>query len=176
MGNSYTNITLFGPEHNDVLLELKNIGRRAYISPTVDGKTIVYDKESDELDIDILNSLAADLSGRLDCAVLATLVFDDDVLYLQLFENSAQTVNYISRGGHRAGAWALCRALGCRSNFPLVLFVMQIPFMPFEYWRHSIITKLLGIPVWGVATGYRYIQNGEYPPHLSEEDLEYTFE
>jgi hypothetical protein len=176
MGNSYTNITLLGPEHNAVLLELKNIGRRAYISPTADGKTIVYDKESDELAIDTLNSLAADLSGRLDCAALATLVFDDDVLCLQLFENSTQTVNYISRGGSRAGAWSLCRTFKCRINFPLVLFVMQIPFMLFESWRHSIIAKLLGIPVWVVATGYRYIQNGELPPHLSEEDLEYTFD
>ena len=121
-----------------------------------------------------LSCLATDLSGRLDCAALATLVFDDDVLYLQLFENSAQTVNYISRGGPRAGTWALCRAFRCRINFPLVLFVMQIPFMPFEYWRHSIITKLLGIPEWVVTTGYRYISNGEFPPHLSEEDLEYT--
>ena len=128
MGNSYTNITLLGPEHNDVLLELKKIGRQAYISPTADGKTIVYDKESDELDIDILNSLAADLSRRFDCVALAALVFVDYVLYLKLFENSKQTVNYISRGGPRAGAWALCRTFRRKNNFPLVLFVMRIPF------------------------------------------------
>lgn len=175
MGNSYTNITLLGPEHEDVVSEPRKMSRRAYITPTTNGKTIVYEKQSDELDIDVLNYVAADLSSRLGCVALAALVWDDDALYLQLFERSAQTVNYISRGGTRAGAWILCCSFKRKVVFPLLWIVMLIPFMLFEFWRHCIIAKLLEIPVWVVATGYLNIQNGEFPPHLAEEDLEHIF-
>ena len=174
MGNSYTNITLLGPQHDGVLSVLNDMRRRAYVSPTVNGKTIVYDKASDELDIEVLGHAAAELSSRLACSALAALIFDDDVLYLQLFEDSTQTVNYVSRGGPHAGARTLCRVFSRQINLPFLWLVMQIPFVLFEYWRHSVIAKLLGIPIWAVATGYDYIQQGEFPPELSEDDLDHT--
>lgn len=164
---------LLAPKHDEVMLALNEMKRVAYVSPTAHGKTVVYDQASDTLDLDVLADVSCNLSSRLDCPALGAAVFDDDVLCLQLFDRSRPTVNYVSRGGPRAGAWRLCCTLQRRVAFPFVWLVMVLPFVPFEYWRHAVIAKLLGIPEWVIATGYEYIRQGEPPPGLTLEDFDH---
>ena len=48
MGNTYANITLKGPQAQDILQELSDQGRLAFVSPTEDDLTTVYEMDSDE--------------------------------------------------------------------------------------------------------------------------------
>jgi hypothetical protein len=63
MGTTYANITLKGPKAQDILQELGNQGRSAFVSPTEDDLTTIYEMDSDEGDSSILTDLAEDLSG-----------------------------------------------------------------------------------------------------------------
>lgn len=52
MGNSYTNITLCGPTAFDVKTALAELKLSAYVSPTVDGYTVVCDRQADLIGLD----------------------------------------------------------------------------------------------------------------------------
>ena len=85
MGSTYSNITLKGPEARDILQELGNQGRSAFVSPTEDGLTTVYEMDSDESEENVLICLAEDLSGCFGCPALAVQVVDDDVFRYWLY-------------------------------------------------------------------------------------------
>ena len=47
MGGFYTNITLKGPNEAEVADYLRQVDRTAFVSPTIERVTIVYDKASE---------------------------------------------------------------------------------------------------------------------------------
>jgi hypothetical protein len=111
MGNFYTSITIHGPAQDDIQDALKQLSCPAYVSPTVDGNTVICDRRSELLDDDIDDvddevndvdeelddeafddmedawiSLAQALSERFNCVTLALRNYDDDVLEYSLYE------------------------------------------------------------------------------------------
>ena len=70
MGTTYANITLKGPKAQDILQELGNQGRSAFVSPTEDGLTTIYEMDSDEGDSIILKKYrpngSCDFCGEVD--------------------------------------------------------------------------------------------------------------
>jgi len=89
MGGFYANYTLSGPSQKAVVRALA--GRRAIVSPESSGCVVAYDKASDDQDQEMIASLALDLSGNLNCPVLAVLDHDDDILWYQLYEDGKLT-------------------------------------------------------------------------------------
>jgi hypothetical protein len=87
MGNWYTNVAVKGARQTHVVALLEELGRRAYVTPETSGWIVIYDQQTDEFDLGILESLALTLSTRLSCTTLASCNADDDVLWLALYEN-----------------------------------------------------------------------------------------
>lgn len=96
MGNWYTNVALKGTQQSDVVAVLEELGRHAYVTPERSGWIVVYDQETDEFDLGVLESLALTLCTRLSCIALASCNADDDVLWLAVYENGALSTRYAS--------------------------------------------------------------------------------
>lgn len=183
MGSTYSNITLKGPEARDILQELGNQGRSAFVSPTEDGLTTVYEMDSDESGENVLTCLAEDLSGCFGCPALAVQVVDDDVFRYWLYVDGELSDSYRSpsvsgqpdegemRGGNPemliqhfnpdASAEEVADILNCCDQ--------DCGFsLPTD--RHLSLAELLGLPLHSVGFGFCDLDSGEYPEEL-EDDL-----
>lgn len=186
MGSFYTNITLRSPQQARVAEVLKTSGRQTFVSPAANGCTVVFDRDSEDQDIDVLNQLASALSGKLGCAALAVLNHDDDVLVVTLHEAGRLVDEYNSSplyfndgpGAAPEGGDAelLCRAFGADGKVDEVEDLLRTQGhseggFTFEMERHEALVKALGLPTAAVATGFNYIDQGEIPEGLSESDF-----
>ena len=176
MGNWYKNITVRGPSQTEVVTALLRLGRRAYVTPTREGITVVFDHASDASgDPAELGDLARRLSADLSCPSLAAAVFDDDVLLLGLYDQGKQIGEYNSTASSSTlGPAALARAFQVPGRAPFVWLLMKWPRLPvflFESFRHRLLIRALRHPIWAFATGYEYIVKGEPPEDLDEVEL-----
>jgi hypothetical protein len=111
MGHFYTNVTVVGASASAAARELAALGREAYVADL--GRTcVVYDRESEKQDTQVLAALAERLATRLDARAFAVLDHDDDLLWFQLYDRDALVAEYANRGGPRTDVRALCRVLG----------------------------------------------------------------
>ena len=164
MGNWYTNITLRGPSQSGVVDFLNEHRISAYVSPTLGADTVIFDRDGDGdyRDPEIVAELAQALSKSLNCHALAVSVFDDDALWFRLYFREESIAEYLSASGDLSGTVRLCSAFGRSALVPLVWATLRVPrlLMLFESWRHLILVTMLGLPVWAVALGYKYIDSG----------------
>lgn len=190
MGAFYTNITLHTTQQANVVEALRAAKREAYVSQPMNGCTVVYDRESEDQDIDVLNKVASTLSAKLRCAALAILVHDDDVLVYTLHENGELTDEYISwpayfddsGGGSESpeggDAETLARAFGADGNVDKVESALRVQRagntddgFVFETERHEELAIALGLPALAVGAGYQYIEQGELPEGATEQSF-----
>src|SRR2546421_4099689 len=94
MGSFYTSHTVRGPSQQALLAWLG--ARPALVSKTEAGTTVVLDAACEDQGGEKPAELAAQISGHFQCAVLATLNHDDDILYFELYENGVKTDEYNS--------------------------------------------------------------------------------
>ncbi len=177
MGNFYSNITLQGPAQPDILAFLRAEVITAFVTPTnAGGSTVIYEQDSDEQDLDTLDSVAAHLSSHFDCPALAALVHDDDVLLLRLHQSGDLFFAYDSQDFSHPGVRHLCRAFQTPSAVFGVWLSLHRPHLTFifEHLRHGSVLRHLRLPEWAVASGYGYIHRGEAPPGLELEDLRHS--
>ncbi len=143
MGNFYTNVTVRGPRREDIQDALKALDCPAYLSPTVDGVTVMCDRRSEPFDdqIDACEDdvddgsesvacegteeahvlLARALSERLHCVALALRNHDDDVLEYYLYEAGELRDRYNSMPdfGEQEGGLGMMLALLASMYLPL---------------------------------------------------------
>jgi hypothetical protein len=199
MGNWYTNVSLRGAQQADVITALEELGRRAYVTPETSGWIVVYDQQTDEFDLGILESLALTLSTRLSCTALASCNADDDVLWLALYENGSLSTRYASSlesfedGSEfpdlKETAEVLSRVFQKPEANNQVLRLLRKAhgvlgllslFLKFriayitEVARHLDLSNLLGMPRAAVGLGYRYVNKGETPEGMDREALRRT--
>jgi hypothetical protein len=199
MGNWYTNVSVKGAQQSDVVAALEELGRRAYVTPETSGWIVVYDQQTDEFDLGILESLALTLSTRLSCTSLASCNADDDVLWLALYENGTLSTRYASSRKEfedgdefpdpKETAQILARVFEKPSAKNEVLRVLRkthgilgllslylkirLAYIV-EIQRHLDLTNLLGMPRAAVGLGYAYVNKGETPEGISREALRRT--
>jgi len=199
MGNWYTNVSVKGALQSDVVALLEELGRRAYVTPETSGWIVVYDEQTDEFDLGILESLALTISTRLSCTALASCNADDDVLWLALYENGNLSTRYASsRKSFEDGeefpdpkesAEVFARVFEkpeAKSKVLRVLrksrgilgllslhFKLRIAYV-FEVHRHLDLTNLLGMPRAAVGLGYTYVNKGDTPEGMAREALRRT--
>ena len=186
MGAFYTNITLRTAQQDRVAEALKAGRREAFVSKPANGCTVVFDRECEDQDLEILNNLASSLSARLSCAALAVLNHDDDVLIYTLHENGEMVDEYNSSpeyfesgpGAEPEGGDAnvLSRAFGVAGRADDVETVLRKPWgtddgVTFEMERHQELVDILGLPAAAVPAGYNYLDEGEFPEGLNESDF-----
>lgn len=199
MGNWYTNVALKGTQQTDVISALEELGRRAYITPEAGGWIVVYDEQTDEFDLSILESLALTLSTRLRCTALASCNADDDVLWLALYESGNLATRYASsrasfEDGHefpdlKDAAEVLVRTFQkpqatsqilrvLRRSHGLLgllnlIFKVRFAYIA-EVERHLDLSNLLGAPLAAVGLGYTYVHKGETPEGMERSALHRT--
>ena len=164
-------------------------GRTAIVTPAESGCVVVFDKESDEQNQEIIAELASRLSGTLQCPLLAVLNHDDDILWYQLYLNGGLVDEYNSAPGYfetedeeAAGAGPeggdagkLCRAFGSNATAE-VERILRKPSAEddgyvFAVERHGDLAAALGIPAFGVGAGFETIAGGELPEAVDGRDL-----
>ena len=181
MGAFYTNITLKGPVQEAVLTYLRTRGRDAYVAPTINDITLVYDLACESQDERILSALAADLSQAFTCPALAALVHDDDFLVYELFQDGTRVDKYNSDPTYFEGerpsppsggdANALCTAFEAGAAVERVEEILRAwsgpsggpgasPYL-FAQFRHRDLARALGLPQSLSVLGYIYVAQGE---------------
>ena len=181
MGLFYTTFTTSGPDRDAVSTALNKLCRTAFVSPTVDGYTVIYDQETEEQDFTEIEKLGVLLSKAFGKPVLAAALHDDDVLYLWLFQGGEQKDFYNSlpqyfdpnaepgppEGGHSG---LLCEAFGHGQKTKRVEELLranildeELPEIPGELERHQALIKELGMPAFAAAVTYSSVK-GNYMP------------
>lgn len=184
MGNFYTNYTLRGPSPQAVVAALA--GRSAIVTPAQDGCVVVFDEESDEQNTEVITQLASQLSRELRCPLLAVLNHDDDIFWYQLYLSGELADEYDSSPGYfdpaaepsaPAGgdAQKLCSTFGASAVAEVESVLRKSSFDADGYAsaveRHEDLARALGIPSFGVGSGFGYVSEGELPEGLDEDAL-----
>lgn len=187
MGTTYANITLKGPKAQDILQELGNQGRSAFVSPTEDDLTTVYEMDSDEGDAVILRDLAEDLSGCFGCPALAVQAVDEELLrywlyadgeLLDAYTSPAPSLDHEARGNTKSRGGKPDLLVQCFNSDATSEEIIEILHCPDQDCgvtlsadRHLSLAELLGLPLCSVGFGFCDLDSGEYPEDLDEEDL-----
>lgn len=176
MGQFLTNIVLRGPIQGDVAAFLASSGRSAFVSPTVNGCTIVFDEASESQDLDTLMEAAEMLSTKLNCPALATLVHDSDVLILICYDSGRLVMDYNSAPDYFGGGEdepsgpagadpeALCRVFGSR-KVDEVRSALELRGT-FAEEALAKIVDALGLPPAAANTSFSQIQEAESDPEM----------
>jgi hypothetical protein len=196
MGNWYTNICVSGAKQSDVIAALNELGRDAYVTPETGGWIILYDRECDKFDLDLLESLALTISKQLSCTALGSFNADDDILWLGVYENGKLATRYSSDRKQfedaaefppiEEAAAVLCQIFAKPEKSAQVRNILRRPHgilgllaaftrirlaYLFEVLRHRDLADALGMPSGSVGLGYKYVDRGETPRDMSRESL-----
>lgn len=196
MGIFYTDITLKDIDQQSAASYLKANHRQAYVSPTFNGCTVVFDKASDE-DGHTLYQLAAELSEALHCVALAVLVHDGDLFLYWLYERGRLADEYNSAPGYfevdvkyiptAGNAEKLCEAFQVPEALVEVHDIFQRVIKTAtddDYSEehligdeiHDVLAQALNLPLFVVDTGYYSIVDNILPADLEKAALIYCGE
>ncbi len=187
MGSFYTNIILYKASQKQVADLLAAQKRTAYVSPTVNNFTVVYDRKTEDQDARVLKVLAEALTRQFQCSGMASLVHDSDVYLYWLYENGKLLDSYNSMPSYfdaenddptpqGGDVQKLCQAFD-RSDAPdklahLFALVEQsnlgsegATYMMAED-IHARLVSILGIPSFAAFIGYNYIESGDVSDDL----------
>lgn len=183
MGSFYTNVTLRGPDQDSIVEALQ--GREAYVTRALGEYAVVYDAECEDQDPEVLMALAAGLSAELECPALAVMNHDDDVLAYWLYVNGGLEDEYNSMPEYFEGLEEPSAPAGGVADRLTGLFGGELAAVErilrrgsldddgyaLAVDRHSDLVAHLGLPECAVGCGYTYIEEGELPEGLDEEQL-----
>ena len=181
MGSFYTNHTVRGPSQSKLLEWLRD--RPAYVSKSERGLSVVLDAESEDQDGEVLAGLASEISGQLNCHVLAVLNHDDDVLYFELYENGEKIDEYNSSPAFfnesaesdepTGGNAALLSTIFGASDQGKVEAALRGDYV-FAFERHRDLALALGLPMYSVGLGYNYVSEGDLPPDAPDGEYKHS--
>lgn len=182
MGLIYTTFTIHGPGQTQIVAALKQMHRKAFVSPKLGKYLVVYERETELQNFEEIKKLGKKLSKVDKCnSVLAAALHDDDVLYLWLFQGGQCCDFYDSlpqyfdpkaepgppAGGNIA---ALCKAFGSVTKERRIerllranLLDGQLSEIHGEFERHQALIKELGMPPFAAGVTFSSIE-GRYLP------------
>jgi hypothetical protein len=181
MGLFYSNLTVYRPARPALQTELRRLEREAFLSPTIQGHTVVFDKAMDDQDSLAIEELGNGVTKALSCSALAAVLHDDDVLYLWLFQKGQVQDRYNScpayfdpdseaRPPEGGNAKQVCQAFDQPDRVGRIekllradLRAGELPSVPGEFERHVALAAELGMPPFVAGVCYSSIA-GNYVP------------
>jgi hypothetical protein len=138
MGNFYANISLRTTEREPVIRSLRKLKRVAFVSDVQSGWLVVYDRDIETAEPEEVGTLAATLSAACASTLLALSIYDDDVLWLRLYDGCKLIDEYNSAPGYFEGINAVpsggdSRAIVMTLNVPEAERVVQAILHESEY-------------------------------------------
>jgi hypothetical protein len=180
MGHFYVNFTLKTTDSDDVADTLEQAGRSAFVTRPQGGCVVVFEEQTDSQDVNEIEEVGAMLSKQQKCPVLAILNHDDDILAYWLCDRGQLIDSYNSAPDYFAGSMEgdrggdvdlLCKTLGKPAAAQPVREILEGDDYTFAFMRHGALCAALNLPEWAVGVGYRYLEEGDFPDGLSEENL-----
>jgi hypothetical protein len=180
MGGFFVNYVVRGPNPSEVARLLA--GRRAIVTAERNGCIVVFDKESDEQDNDLIRSVAQRMSADLRCVALATLIHDDDILWYYLYLNGKLADEYDSTPGYfdpeaepsppaGGNAVKLCQLFGASDTATVERILRDNDQYAFATDRLVDLVRVLGLPQFVAGNGYGNVAAGELREGLTKADL-----
>lgn len=171
MGRSFSNITIKGQNQIKIADYLESLSRRAYVSPTINNFTVVFDEES-EKDYTKLSYLATRLSENFGCLTLPIFIYDESVFCYELYKDGQLLDEYISKPDFHdskldpypegGDAEILCKVLNIKKATSIVRPILREPSTEKGYHfasdRHMKFVRALGLPLWSTG-GYSDIED-----------------
>ncbi len=195
MGLFYSNLTLYRPERSVLLSALQRLEREAFLSPTIHGHTVVFDKAMDNQGSKAIEDLGKALTAALSCSALAAVLHDDDVLYLWLFRKGRVRDRYDScpayfdphsrsRPPEGGNARLLCEFFERPDRVDRIeqllradLLEGELSDVPGEFERHAALAAQLGMPPFVAGVCYSSIAGNYVPKEFIPPEFEgMTFE
>lgn len=159
MGSFYTQVLVKHADAAQCAEVMKRLKRPAVVIPAHNGISVVCDRESDDQDIDVLDSVALALSERLRTAAVGLLNHDDDILVFRFFEHGA-FIGGLQVGltplSLRGSMATLRRLLNPSASLGATIATFLRPYL-FQSLRHARLAEVLNLPPRSVGHGYRYI-------------------
>ncbi|HKV40243.1 MAG TPA: hypothetical protein VJX67_13610 [Blastocatellia bacterium] len=176
MNESHTNTVILGATPDRIEEYFRSRQRSAYISPISGRFTVVYDEQSEALELEALIEFTKTLSARLECPVLTAVDRGKSLLWYTIFENGRFMTGYDSSTRRPVQAARLSKIYGVPTLAPVVWFVLRMPhwLILSERRRHGLLVKLLGFPQWSVGSSFHTIKAGKTPAALNPTDLKYS--
>jgi hypothetical protein len=190
MGLFYANLTVVRSLRQPLVSVLRRLRRTAFLSPTVYGHTVIYDRTVDEQNPETIERFGCHLSQHLSCAALAAALHDDDVLYLWLFKKGKVLDHYDSLPGYfdpnaepgsptGMDSKLLSEAFGRPDIHQRVEALLRANLLDehsrqvsSELERHQALADALGMPPFAVGLGYAAISDGYVPERFQA--IEFT--
>jgi len=170
-------------EQQSVVNVLRKQGRIAYVSSTQDNLTLVYDKETEELNATRIEAFSELLTKELGCVGLTSSVHDSNLYIYWLYSNGEPLDLYISV---LYDTWGdpkrLCESFDRVSAIPEVQKVFQLveqsnqshEHFQFKFQGediHRAFIQALGMPSLGAFMGYYAIENAVFPKGLNRDNF-----
>jgi hypothetical protein len=178
-------MTIHGVERDSLLTELRRLQRTAFVGPTGNGFTTIFDQIIDEQKFDDIEDFGCTITQTFSCTAIAAVLHDDGVLYLWLFHKGQLSDFYNSLPGYfdsdagqepeGGNAQEICRAFNCIDRTFQVEHILranlledEMPEILGEQERHRTLCELLGLPPFVAALGYTAIHGGYIPAEFQD--------
>lgn len=165
VGSFYTQVLVRGADEHRCAEVMRALRRASYVIPPRSGITVVCDRQSEAQDLEVLDSVAATLSARLQADTTAVLNHDDRWLVFRHFRKGAFA------GGLQVGRSPLSlRGSIARlrdtvnpraPSLPLYLALLRP--RRYQIRRHADLIAALGAPERSLGVGYNYIASNDVP-------------
>lgn len=165
MGSFYTQVLVRGADEHRCADVMRSLRRSSYVIPPRSGVTVVCDRQSEEQDLDLLDSVAATLSAKLQDYATAVLNHDDDWLVFRHFRRGeflgGLQVSH-APWSLRGSVDLLRQAVNPRAARLPLYRALLTPRM-FQVRRHADLIAALGVPERSLGVGYNYIARNDVP-------------
>lgn len=170
MSTHYTNITLYGVSQVELLEWCDENEVNAYISPTIDEITVLYENtlaENAHLEkpLEPLLALGARLSAELMVPALVAVVADDDMFMYVLYLDGKMTDTYMSytdKPPVNGSAAKLVEIFDAPDELARVEAALRRHTLSATE-RHMELMDALKMPPMMIDMGFAYLEEGEKP-------------
>lgn len=171
MSTNYTNITLYGAEQQEVLAWCEDNDVTAYVSPTIDDTTVLYENtlaENTHLHkpLEALLALGARLSAELMALALVAVVVEDNLFMYVLYVDGQMYDSYMSytdKPPVNGNPKRLAETFDADDEQERITAALRRESFTSATERHMELMDALVLPPMMVDMGFDYLEEGEKP-------------